>query len=1413
MKIVGLDLGTNSIGWAIRDTAEQENQIIDKGVLTFDKGVGEEKGVEVPLVKARTIARGKRRNYQAEKYRKWELLKALIGAGMCPLTVDELNEWRHYKKGVGRKYPQSKKFIEWLRFDFDGDGKPDFERFGLSKHDSLYVFRMLSASEDEMAKKIFEDEPQILGRVLYQLVQRRGFRGRDEEESKTIMKGGGDSGAKGVQEVEPYIEQYKTLGAALYHLQKEKGDRIRKRYNLRNHYEQELKHISTLHGISEELNKHFYKAIIWQRPLRSQKGLVGICTLEKNKSRAPISHPFYEEYRTWVFINNLKIVLPPATDHESYLEERIYPLFYNASRDFKLKKIIDRLKKDGGHIEAKFKQDTKVISCTLLYELKKLLGENWKNHYGWYEALNNQPKTSAYSFEDIWHVLATFDSREKLKSFGLEKLKLTDEDAEHFSKLKLQQGYATLSLAAIKKLLPYLKKGFKYSHAVYLANMHKVIGANQLDKETAKHLAEVFDTIERGLKQQRTLDEIVNNLIADHQSAAQRWGMEEGYQLDEDDKKDINQKITSVIGEHTWNEKKTEEEKFAIQTAVATAYLTYLQQRINTPLNKIFPKKERLHDKIFKHLQDTYDLPDDAIKHLWHPSEQEGYKKAQQFHKYSFNEKSVFIPDQKLNSFLTRNPQALNENFKLELLGDPQPISRGFKNPMALKTLHKMKGLMNYLLTDGKIDEDTRIVVEIARELNDANKRKAIERWQKAREKENADFSKRIEEIVQDCNLSIDPFDKEIVDKYRLWIEQGETCLYTGKKINVCDLFNGNLYDFEHTIPASMSFDNELKNLTLADGKYNKQVKGKRLPTELPNYYEDAVINGKTYTAIAPRLKFLFDKVDALEDQQDEWKKKTSDDKGTKDNIIQRRHLVRMDLDYWRRKLDTFTIKEYKAGWRNSQLRDTQIITKYALPYLKTVFNRVDVQKGSVTSAFREIYKIQPRMEKKLRDKHSHHAMDAAVLTLIPPAQIRDKILLRYNEEKDNNPHNTYHETPRDWKNFAARYILSLEDDMLINFQPQHRTLTATYKNVRKRGKQQFVKQKDENGKWHYKLDDNANRIALVAKGDTIRGQLHNDSFFAAIKQPEYKEVNGKFIPQTDGDGNFIFQKNEKRNDELFFVVKPMTALSYFSKVEDLDLVVDPNLKAYLQMEINSRIQAGKTFDQAMAEPIWAFGKQIDKNGNPLNPIRNLRCKVKSGGGGFVNNPATIREFEAFKSKKDYKQNYYALNGETTICAFYQGVVEGELIRIIEPSSILTVAKSYAKVIREAVNATKEFSIRKTKHLIPLYSILMIDQKVLFYEGEIDELKDLTVFELGKRLYRITKFEDGRICFKNHLNAMPEDELKKEMKRLGLPDVGVSSFDFLKPAPKLRLSKSSFNFAIENKHFIMLPDGDIKWQI
>ena len=45
-KVLGLDLGTNSLGWALVDESENEYTLIDKGVDIFQEGVARDKNNE-----------------------------------------------------------------------------------------------------------------------------------------------------------------------------------------------------------------------------------------------------------------------------------------------------------------------------------------------------------------------------------------------------------------------------------------------------------------------------------------------------------------------------------------------------------------------------------------------------------------------------------------------------------------------------------------------------------------------------------------------------------------------------------------------------------------------------------------------------------------------------------------------------------------------------------------------------------------------------------------------------------------------------------------------------------------------------------------------------------------------------------------------------------------------------------------------------------------------------------------------------------------------------------------------------------------------------------------------------------------------------------------------------------------------
>ncbi len=1383
--ILGIDLGTNSIGWAIREANRNlQNQIVKKGVLLFDKGVASEKGNEFPKVQKRTESRGKRRNYQAEKYRKWELLEFLIEKNMCPLTIEELNKWRKYVKGQKREYPQSEQFINWLRFDFNADGKPDFYLFDKDKHESYYLFRTKAASEKIEDLQVFKNNPEILGRVFYQLVQRRGFKGRDEEEAKTMLEGSKKTDTKGRNSIEEYLVRHKTLGAALYHNQKENGGRIRQRYNLRKDYENELKKICSVQGITNEDYKKLWKAIIWQRPLRSQKGLVGLCTFEKNKRRAAISHPLYQEYKTWVLINNLKIIPPEGIAYADYLKDKIYPLFIRKS-DFEIKHILEQLGRDGAEIESKFnskrQRETKVVALSNFAHFDELLGENWREEYRFEndihtrEAKTSKKNSNGYTIEDIWHVLFTYDSSEKLEEFAKEKLGLNDDAAAKFPKIKLNQGHATLGLSAVRKILPYLKRGFKYSTAVYLANLSKVIGGAEITEDLISYFVEEIEVINHTNDEQKTLRFTVNSLIKEHLESGSRYFIEDGRTLDSQEIKNIKEKLISNFGQRTWNDF-SENKKSELFDFVSNEFKQFLRRKI-TDKRDIFLPMPRLHSEIFQVLQEKYNLPDENIKNLWHPSEQETYKNAMDYGVVDINGRTQYVQEKNLEKYLEKNQNAEYHGILLKLLGNPEPISKGFKNPMALKTLHKLKQLLNYLLITDQIDEQTRIVIEIARELNDNNKRAAIQKYQRDREKKNKVYIEQIEEINKEGKTNYNSKDKTLLRKMRLWDEQGGICLYTNETINKCDVLNGNEFDLEHTIPASMSFDSELKNMTLANSSFNRHIKAKQLPTRLANYDVDCTINGKEYTAIKPRLKFMEDKIEKLQLELKDNLRKTKyiSDKGIKDKKIQDRHIIKFELDYWRKKHDTFTIKEYKPQWRNSQLRDTQIVTKYALPYLKTVFKHVSVQKGTVTDHFKEIYNVKLD-EKKDRTKHSHHAVDAAILTLIPSSYEREKLLEEFFKARESK--STFHTSPKNWKNFDAGHIIEIENSVLANNLVNDRILTPTFKKVRKRGK--IVKNDDGDTLW--------------AKGDTIRGQLHSESLYGAIKEAK-RDENNKI--QFDGNKKMILEDEIKMVIRRKLVYKGPNDTEGFKSLAELEkIIVDRALFDQIESQVR-----GRSFKDALEQGIY----MLDKDGEKVNKIRHIRCYVLLGRGTLKFDTALPVHEHSFKSDKEYKQTTYSVTEDNVYCLFYEGLVKGKAKREFKIISTFDLSglkyKSLEDLIQEPYFNSLELGSGVS---IPLKYPLQKGTKVIPYEKDKYELQELSETQLNDRVYKVIKFNmmgTPYLYLQHHIEARQDKDIDK----------ALTAIDINSSPMRYKLKAAKFDFAIEGLDFEVKIDGTISW--
>ncbi|WP_027126175.1 hypothetical protein [Gelidibacter mesophilus] len=169
-KILGLDLGTNSIGWAIveKERDEKEFTLIDKGVRIFSEGVNLEPKTSSESSKAaqRTGYRSGRKLKYRRKLRKLELLKVLSDSVLCPiLTDDELNLWR-YKK----IYPTNDDFRLWLSTDNQDD---KIERKEQKKNP--YVFRFKASTQKLDLNKTSDRHE--LGRALYHY--KLLIRGRD----------------------------------------------------------------------------------------------------------------------------------------------------------------------------------------------------------------------------------------------------------------------------------------------------------------------------------------------------------------------------------------------------------------------------------------------------------------------------------------------------------------------------------------------------------------------------------------------------------------------------------------------------------------------------------------------------------------------------------------------------------------------------------------------------------------------------------------------------------------------------------------------------------------------------------------------------------------------------------------------------------------------------------------------------------------------------------------------------------------------------------------------------------------------------------------------------------------------------------------------------------------------------------
>ena len=452
-KILGLDLGTNSIGWAVVD--DTKNTILGIGSRIFPMGVenlGEGEGREISKNAGRTGARGVRRQFFRRRLRKKVLLKALSENKMCPIVEADFEDWKKTKE-----FP-SHKLANW---------------FALNP----YELRQKAVNEKLSLEEI--------GRILYHLIQRRGFLSNSRKggsDDGAIFKGNPKEGKIGITETQEKIQE-KTLGSYLFEIYPKENqpfqdglERIRNRYTTRKMYVDEFELIWDIQAQFHEeltyelktkfggrkLDQYPEEGILFhQRPLRSQKHLVGNCSFEPTKTKCPISAIPFEQFRIWQWVNTVEYNGNKITQDE---KEKIVDFLYaNEKPDFKkIRKVIG---KESAEYKFNYKDDDKIVGSHTISNLsnKKYFGNKW------FEFTEKEQ-------EDIWHVLYFFDSKSNLNEYAIKNWNFSTDQAEAIAKFNVKDGYASLSRKAISNILPFLKQGYTYDVAVVLGGIKNVFG-------------------------------------------------------------------------------------------------------------------------------------------------------------------------------------------------------------------------------------------------------------------------------------------------------------------------------------------------------------------------------------------------------------------------------------------------------------------------------------------------------------------------------------------------------------------------------------------------------------------------------------------------------------------------------------------------------------------------------------------------------------------------------------------------------------------------------------------------------------------------------------------------------------------------------------------------------------------------
>jgi CRISPR-associated endonuclease Csn1 len=1375
-RILGLDLGTTSIGWALVEEASDkiDSKIIKLGVrvnpLTTDEKINFEGGKPITTNADRTLKRGARRNLDRYQLRRDNLIEILIDKNFIekdtPLTEigkDTTHETlslrakaAHHEISLNdlskilltiikkRGYKSSRKSKD----ENDGVAVDGMAIAKILYNESLtpgqYVYSLLQRDKKFIPDFYPSDlkaefaaiwavqksyYPEILTYELYQSLQ-----GKNKGQTWTIcskpfnIEGIKLLGSKREQKLERYkyrTEGLKTkldleilaivlqeinnninstsgylgkisdrskvlyidkitVGEYLFNqIKKNPHTSLKNQVFYRQDYLDEFEKLweaqSKFHlELTSELKNEIRDVIIfYQRPLKSQKGLLSFClfesweqeyydkALEKNRKRIigqrviPKSSPLFQEFKIWQNINDLEFK------------------FVGDSNKINDEKTIYKLDDEDSSL---LSSEANVRGNLSSINVLKLLGLN--------------PKEWKINFEEI----KGNTTNEKL--FNI------------YQEIALREGY-----------------GADWK--------------NQTAAQIVEELKAIFPQI--GIDPSiLDFDPNLKGNAFSKQSSYELWHLL--YSAGDDSK--ITEEDKLIYGNSDVNLKKKLYEKYGFKPDYATL-LTNLK------------------------LENDYGhLSARAIRKIL-PFLQEGLNYYEACNSVGYNHS---------NSLTKQENESRELKNKLEILS-----KNSLRNPVVEKILNQMVNVINQIIENyGKPDE---IRIELARDLKkSAKERLETTKYINAATKVNLDIAKTIQK-----QFGFIPTRNDVV-KYRLWLELaplGHKSLFSNEQIKLGDLFSSKI-DIEHILPKALIYDDSFSNKTLAYRHVNLK-KGNRTAidfitqdynTDLDNYIE--------------RVESLYDKG------------KGALKKGKRDRLLK-------------------SAKDIKEGFIERDLRNSQYIAKKARTMLLEVFKNVTPTTGRITDKLREdwgiinvlkelnlpkyrelgLIEIEVRKnDKKIekikdwtkRNDHRHHAMDALAVAFTTHNHIQYINNLNARRDKTHEKHKVVqnienlitHKVEDDKGNFKRKFVKPMPkfrqgakkhlEFVLVSFKAKNKVVTTN-----------INKTKKEAGKYN------------TQKTLTPRGQLHKETIYGKAKIPKSKAtpLNKNFTLNEAQNIVHIGQRKKilnhlldyENNSAIAFDTKTIKKTPIIWDGEPLKEVICFEDILTIRKDVTSDLKIDKVIDEGIKQLLLSRKKEFNGNAkeafsdlekNPIWQNKEKGIAIKRVTISGVNNAEALHykkdhlgEFILNEKSEKIPVDYVSL-GNNHHVAIYQdekGKLQEKVVSLYEAVERVN---QKLPIIDKEYNAYLGWEFMFTMKQNEMFVFPNED----FNPSEMDLMDDSNNELISKNLFRIQKIATKNYFFRHHL----ETELIDQKEARGMTWENIRSTEPLRKILKVRIN-------------------------